>query len=284
MRFTLQKFLILSLAVHSLVFFWVFDRATVESGPGEKAPIEIDLTQSGSLSPGAVGGGAAGKAGELTLKDLSIDPFGDVLVDGGDEKDGLPSATSVLKSVQHSVLFEHLYQRIDNALFYPGEFRDNAIEGLARVELDLKRPEGGEDIEVFFRVRSSSSYVRVFVIQRLRQIFSSRLARAYVRPGQRVRIQCNIYLELTRTENAMDVSSDAMTGSNRVGIRGSVFSFYRSAKVAGQWKLGPFTGYGIVPSVGVDLEWIGERAARLAGNEPTVDALAKYRNDPAWGN
>jgi hypothetical protein len=64
---------------------------------------------------------------------------------------------------------------------------------------------------------------------------------------------------------------------------GRKFSFYRvhlSSPL--DWKFGPFTGYGIMPAVGVDPGWIAEKIDKLIHPKAEIDPLDRYRDDPDW--
>lgn len=263
--------LIISLGIHGLIL------ALVTFAPPrpelmEITPIVIDRVPSESpRAPRGVEGGGSG--GKLSMRDLL--PESDSGATGPLSPEGIPSERSVLGTIRHTVLFDRLYRAIDASLYYPSEFKEHQIEGVVSADLEIKP---GRDGAIHYRVTSLSPYLRIFIIQRLRQILDKKLV---VHNADRpVRVRCRFVFELTRSENAIDVSDKAMDASLRKGMRGDHFSFYRAAKVFGQWKIGPVAGYAFVPSVAVDLEWIGKQF------EPTSreQALAKYTNDPEWSS
>ncbi len=239
-------------------------------------PIEIEKvapSSSGKLAGRRGNGGSRGKP--LRLSDLMLSPgeLSAIYSEGQESDDpGAPAPGTALAAVRHSVLFDHLFQTIESNFFYPEEFKENSIEGEARADIELTR--NGEAVEVFYRVRSKSSYVRVFVIQRLRDIFGRGVLAHYFGQSSKVRLQAVFHLEL--------MQSDSAVPKIHGGIFGSQLSFYRSAKAFGEWSLGPIRGYGVAPAVAIDPGWVVKQYKKMVGKGPVEDPLEKYRRDTAW--
>lgn len=275
MKSTFNGCLLLSLVVHLVVCLVVrYDLAPAEEET--IVPIEVEklILGRGAETRGSRAGGRS-NAKRLRLSDLMLSP-GELssMHRSGTESDdpSVPPAGSVLGALRHSVLFDHLFERIDAAFYYPDEFKEASIQGEANAEIELTR--NGEDIEVFYRVRSKSAYVRVFVIQRLREIFGRGVTARYIGSARRVLLKATFHLEL--------IQSDAAVSKTHGGIYGTNLSFYRSAKAFGEWSLGPIRGYGIAPSVAIDPSWLVKQYKNMVGKGPVEEPLLKYRNDPAW--
>lgn len=274
MKSTIYRYLALSFAVHAGVYLIVrFER----NPPPEVAiiPVEVESIPVPSGAGGKRGSGGETRHRQLRLSDLMLSPgeLSALYADGKPSADpGDPTPGTALAAVRHSVLYDHLYQTIESNFFYPEEFKENSIEGDARADIELTR--NGEVVEVFYRVRSKNAYVRVFVIQRLRDVFGRGVLAHYLGKTNKVRLRATFCLELTQSDGAVPKVHG--------GVFGESLSFYRSAKAFGEWSLGPIRGYGIAPQVGMDPGWVVKQYQKMVGKGPVEDPLAKYRNDPAW--
>lgn len=195
----------------------------------------------------------------------------------GDEDSG------PLAQVGKTVPLNWLYQEIDSAFSYPEEFAEAGIEGTVHIQVQFDR-EGTPQINRA-KFRSSSNYLYVLVDR----VFRSRFAD--LPPGRKkqvagITLRCVFILELRRATNGFDSSQIAHRGSGtQQGALGSNFSFYRSKRVVGEWKLGPFSGYAIFPAVAIDPTWFitqVEKAVDDIKGKAPIDPLQKYRDDPAW--
>ena len=233
----------------------------------EIVPSKPRKTTGGPGNPG--GRTPKASAPFLSLSDLSLSP----LPAGGPGNTALGFAGSnsplgMLRAAPHTLFFDRLHDRIESALYYPEEFKENAIEGVVEAELEWRR-EGNEN-RVNYRVLSASPFLRVFVIQRLRKIFGDEHIGRAMRENETIKMRCQFHFEMVRREGK------ALASHGR-GVMGNQLTFYRIAKHRGQWRLGPLQGFAIAPSVGVDVDWFVRQF-----EEEKPDPLDRYRKDPEW--
>ena len=283
----LKRALIFSLILHlgPLLFTGLVLRNSVEN-VNEAPPIEVTtIATSNPTGPitSTSGRFSAPASGRLTLSDLGIawknGLPGEVDLTAPDSAG--PGESEILNEIKGTVIYDSLYRLIDETLYYPAEFGEGEIEGVVRAQIVFSK--NGTYNRKFSRVSSPSPYLRVFVLQLLRRAFSEPLPAAYRKSGNEIRISTVFFFDLTRTDNPMDAGPNAMKGHDKNRSLGRHFAFYRSAKLIGEWKIGPLRGYGLVPSVAVDPEWFVDRATDLVSEKAKADPLKKYRDDPEYG-
>ena len=222
----------------------------------------------------------------LTMRDLGIGsaPPGAEVASNSSSTGPLGSQSDLgmLGPMKDTVAIQHLFDRIESALFYPRDLSEAGVEG--EVTVNLIFDEGGRVDWGRSGRRSDSRYLRVFVRRLLRHTLEEPIPSAFREKDRSV--TCRFRFERVRVYDAMDASVQAHQGR---GIKESVgwhFTFYRSSKVLGEWKLGPFAGYAFAPSLGIDPDWFVDSAAhlwnRLTGRKAEIDPLERYRNDPGW--
>jgi hypothetical protein len=289
----LSLFLLLSLSLHLVTIF--FSRKPVarsESPPTENLVFLEPNASKGSeagnhrASPKTSSRPRKSAVPALTLSDLGIgrsrqEPAGDATEREAGTSD---SGSSVLESLKRTVPLESLYRRLDQAVYYPKELIDADIEG--RVTGKLVFNPQGEFLPTESHIISDSNYLRVYVLKAFRSALKAPLRPMPPNVDDLV-VRFTVTFELTRTDNAMDGSRNANLGRGaQKGLSGYNLALYRSSKVIGQWKLGPLSGYGIAPSVGIDPGWfvdgIEKLYDRVIKQKAEIDPLELYRNDPAW--
>lgn len=289
--------LLLRSVTASLIFhvaIWgVFRLLKIESAPHsyEPIPVETVVESSGGANGNPLSRNAGKKGrGRLKLSDLGIGwkKMGTLSVpsdvEAGDGSEGerdvdgdiLPGALS--DSIR-TVVYNHLYERINNAIHYPNEFQDAGIEGFVNAQLYFTPL--GEFQRERSQIRSGSRYLRVLILRSLRRVLADPVPPNYLRTFPNLMVKCVFHFEITRLENPMDASHDSVKDSlSRLPLAGRSLYFYRAAKVIGEWKIGPFSGYGIAPSIGIDPQWFSDGVKKLVKGK--VDPLQKYRDDPEW--
>jgi hypothetical protein len=71
--------------------------------------------------------------------------------------------------------------------------------------------------------------------------------------------------------------------ATRQSTQGRGLSFYRVNLVSPlDWNLGPLSGYGVSPVVGINPLWFVDAIGNLIHPKAKIDPLDKYRDDPDW--
>lgn len=211
--------------------------------------------------------GPARQAGDLRFARLPLPP-----ADGGTVNE--PGANGVSRFIPANE-YRFIYQIIDQNLTYPFELRQRDIQG--RVVLRLSFTKEGvllrDRTEV---VSASSNYLRVHVQRMLRKLFLDPLPkpqRTFTGPFTLV---CSFHFERTEHNEADLIAARRFIQKNNL-------YFYRQEHHSKlQWQLGPVSGLGIVPALGVDLGGAFDQVGRLFSSRTKKDPLARYRDDPEW--
>ena len=225
------------------------------------------------------------------------------------EQVGSPYAFENQVTTKKSPILLYLFKRIDGALAYPGDLREAGYSG--EVNAVLSFDQQGHWIESVEDVKANglmSRYFRIYLLHRHREIFSEPIPETiWKAEPQTLRIEVRFVFEIVAPEKVMgaqvgpqySASADPskfsevdMDGgqsvernviSGRQLLHGRKFSFYRvhlASPLA--WKLGPITGYGVMPMVGINPGWFLDAASDLIHHRAKIDPLMKYREDPDW--
>ena len=291
--------LLISISLHlCALFVYRREKQIIETQSPEKLTFietEWEPGKSDKVSGGShKGGKRPTNVARLSLRDLGMGPRWQADLSQSIGQDGESSSVqnmdgdddngNVLNSLKRTVSLEMLYRKLDEAIYYPKEFIDAGIEGtvngiLCFDPLGRLNPKSS-------RIRSSSNYLRVHIVKVLRSALASPLPPT-LRKKTGLRVSYTFTFLLTRVDNSMEMSDDANHGKGvQRGIAGNTLAIYRAAKVIGQWKFGPFAGYGIAPSVGIDPNWFVDRVAKIFNGvtkrKAEIDPLEVYRNSPYW--
>ena len=279
---------IASLLVHVCVLLYVLKRDNVAI-PEEGRLVTIEVAPfPGKESLPVWDGRVPHKAGNLkgasglSLKDLGIpcsqgEDAGLLPGDGGSRRSlefafGSGGGGSVLEQVAGAPVYEEIYERIESVFDYPEEFRAKGIEGSVRATLVFDGR--GKWSRKDSTIRSSSPYLRVYVVRLLKRLFAEPIPRPYPH-GKNLKVECLFELNVRGDSGLQGV----VEGFSR-NLLGNFLSFSRSAKGFAEWELGPLHGYGIVPSVGIDPMWFVDQVKKIRGVDR--DPLVSYRDDPEW--
>jgi len=281
-RFSL--YLLISCLVH-LALGWLikFPKLPTKSDLIE-ASIPVELSQVRSevgnapRGRGGVGrgwtGGKTKSPEDLSLSDLMVSD-GTFPARGphGEGTDlGLGSGTSpLLEEARGTVSFQLLYDRIDQVLDYPSEFISAGFEGLVKADV-IFSPEGTFD-RAHSHVEANSPYLRVHIARVLRRALQEGLPESWVRRTRGLNFKCVFQFELVGGSSVVVGTQDGLVVGKKLG-------FYRKGKELGAWSVGPLSGWGPAPVVGIDPEWILDQVRRP--HTPDIDPLKKYRDDPDW--
>ncbi len=292
-RISFWVFVLVAVTLHAGLILWF---PLVKTTAPEKL-IEVSViaseekAQSGGAStvarPGKIAAsagrkadaGGSGNSGSsprpLSLTDLSVgSAYGPS--EGpqgyGQQPLGVGSGSSpILDEARGTVTFRALYQRIDQVLTYPPELSAAGFEGFVKADLALL-PSGELD-KKRSRVVANSPYLRVHVLRVLRRALQEKLPESWLKQTRGLLFKCVFQFELVGDTGDIAHSADSETS-------GKSLTFYRAGKPWGQWSIGPFTGYGAMPAVGVDPSWFTDELG-LSHSKP-VDPLKSYREDPDW--
>ncbi len=194
------------------------------------------------------------------------------------------SGNGVLESAKDTVPLEWLYEQLDNALIYPGEFIDAGIEGSVSGVLEFD--EHGNLLKGHRRIKSSSNFLKVYALRKIDEVLANPIPHKLRKEGLRVSVCDDLRASLAPI-TSMELSDDANKGrAAQRGVLGYTFQFYRASKVIGQWTLGPISGYGIAPSIGISPDWFVDAFGKVVDklkHKAEIDPLDSYRNDPRWG-
>jgi hypothetical protein len=321
MKWSLGRNLIRSLAVHAalLALAWLIFRQQDEPSPvRELKPFSIEIEKGPPRNSHAQsqGGGSRPRHRKLpSLKDLGV--FGEKFGAKHGSTLGAPSTGSSQGSpspydfenqvtTRTSPILVHLFHRIDGGIAYPPELRTAHISGEVTAKLDFD--EHGHWIDSVSSIKGTSNYLRVYVIHQLRRIFAENVPEnIWKSEPHAISIEARFIFDIrtpesvpgaqkgpqyapsvdprkfstTDTDGGQSVERQLI--STQQGMYGRKFSFYRvhlSSPL--DWKFGPFTGYGIMPAVGVDPGWIAEKIDKLIHPKAEIDPLDRYRDDPDW--
>ena len=183
---------------------------------------------------------------------------------------------TALEGMEWTVPLHRIREEVENAFHYPTEFLEEGIEGEVDVRLHLRegrvfRPESAQ-------IKSQSPYLRVFILRILAKCLADPLPATYFRRGP-LSIRLLFRFELTSKENPF---YNPISLQEPPVVAGNSLYFERKGKLIGSWNLGPFAGYGIVPQIAINPEWLWEKAQELLGDKDRPDPLKKYREDPLF--
>jgi len=185
-------------------------------------------------------------------------------------------AGTALEGIGLTVSLDRLRERVADALIYPREFLDEGIEGDAQVSYTFVPEEAFLPRKA--RVTCRSPYLRVYLLRLLARLWPEPLHASYFRRGA-LPVRFHFRFLLTDTENPIfNVESPVASPA----VAGNALYFERKGKLIGSWKLGPFLGYGFAPAVGIDTDWIADRAQEILGQKERLDPLRVYRRDPLF--
>jgi hypothetical protein len=289
------KYLILSIAAHAVaVFLFYFSfPAKVNPPSPELEVVEWTPPAPAPQSKTAAAPGADKRKGEkakgsgkdnLSMKDLGISwdtgegvsvPTGSGQSLGVDHGDG-GAGSGVLGKIKHAGRFRTLYESLDAALEYPRELVDREIEGVVTATLVFS-PDGSFQ-KGQSKVNASSRFLKVVVFRLLRRVFDPRSPKMpRWRESNEMVVHCTFEFRL----RSGDVE---LSNKNQVVDRkmlGNKFYFTRFGNLSGSWKLGPLQGYSVMPSIGLDTDWLVDQ---VTPKKDSGDPLDNYRHDPDWGS
>jgi hypothetical protein len=302
------------LLIHAAIWIGLSYQSKLQEARKEKEPIEFvevaplpDLVAS-KAAPKPQGTASKRNSGpsasvpqpkqltkQLTMSDLGIEwklGAGGVAMPKRDDNvprgknddyggDGLYGTNGdLLAAMKGTVSYRFIYELIDHRLYYPEEFGDAGIEGI--VESRIVFSKEGKYLKSQSRVKSQSRYLRVFVLRILREVLDQPLPSNYLKGREtNLTVKCLFQFDLRRKQDPFSEDTEAGQSARKQAI-GNSLAFYRSAGVFGQWKLGPISGYGIMPAVGVDPGWFLDEIKGATSNKAPIDPLKKYRDDPEW--
>jgi hypothetical protein len=198
--------LVLSLSIHCLallklstgaVDWWkVTDRKTVPISAIEVA----DLNQPHAGAPlgrRKLGRPQKGPLGWSDLKLSATDgPKGENVY--RPRSSSLLSGLSVerqLRSLKEAVVHDRLYEILESAISYPGEFIESGIQGEVEADIEIIQNEE-KSYQVKYRVRSNSPFLRVYIIQVLRSIFPKGQSRLALGVKNSLTRKCKVVFQL----------------------------------------------------------------------------------------
>jgi len=179
-----------------------------------------------------------------------------------------PENEKLIDSIGLTSLLQYLYQRIDNGLHYPKEFKDKLIEGHVYAEL-LFSEEGG-----FLRdestVNSSVRFLKVHVSNLLGRVLKSEIPQSLINYDGKLMLKCSFWFHVSEHNDPSLIKAQER-------ISGKELVFYRNYHHSvAQWQVGPLSGMWGIPYVSIDLLKAGKMVNKLFGGK---DPMEIYRND-----
>ena len=208
-----------------------------------------------------------------------------------------------------SPILGYLYHRINGNIGYPPEIYDAWLEG--EITAVLRFDSTGTWIEDPSAVQANglgSRYLKVHLMRRLRALLAEAIPENLWRPTPKpFSVETRFVFKIlapegitgaqkgplsgvtadqtkfSQTDTDAGQSVEARVNQERQGAFGSSLLFYHShlaSKLA--WKLGPFAGYGVMPSVGLDPGWFVKTIDDFLHHRAKIDPLERYHDDPEW--
>ncbi len=158
--------------------------------------------------------------------------------------------------------------RVEALLSYPSELIAAQKTGEVSVEIEFDR--NGALLPQRTRYRFDDRYLKVHVARVLRRAFRD----AGPVAGRKFALRFRFYF----SENGNPEFHERM----RVAARGSIHFARWVHRSSLQWSVGPVSGLGPLPAIGINPMWFVEKAKDLLSNDAKIDPLDRYRMDPAW--
>jgi hypothetical protein len=174
-----------------------------------------------------------------------------------------------------NALYRRIFERIDQFLVYPAEFKAAKISGSITAHLVFSRD--GIYLRPQSRFDATSNYLKVEVLRALRKAFAEALPAELMKGVESRQLEVSCYFLFAITEG-----NEASARDEREWMSAGHLSFYRNYHHSVlQWELGPLSGLGPMP-VGLDPSWFVRKIQEATTNKAKIDPLERWRNDPEW--
>lgn len=208
-------------------------------------------------------------------------------------------------TTRSSPILTYLFWKINGAFGYPQDLRNAHLSGVVTAKLNFD--EHGNWIDSVSEIKGDN-YFRVYLIHQLRECLKEGIPKDLWKTDPHpLTIDAQFTFDIVAPESVQGAqvgpqyaasadptkfstvdmdggqSIESQVIATRQGMYGRKFQFYRvhlSSPL--DWKFGPFSGYGIAPTVGIDPGWIVDKIGNLIHPKARIDPLEHYRDDPDW--
>lgn len=170
------------------------------------------------------------------------------------------------KRVEDYGLMHRIFERTNDALFYPSVLAAHQISGTVTSRLVFTAT--GECDWNQTSIQSSQSYLRVYILSVLKGVCRQNYSQ-FLRGRKKIVI--DFFFEFSLTEH-----DDKDIASDRLKVMGNVLAFFRNSQHSiGEWHLGPFKGMFPVPMVAVDFGWLTENWDNVMNHKDALNEADK---------
>jgi hypothetical protein len=204
-----------------------------------------------------------------------------------------------------SPVLSYVFHHVDQFVAFPQEFKDAGISGEVSGKINFDAQGKWVPSPADFH---GNPYLRIYILQRLRNSFADSIPeKIWNADPHPLTVDVHFIFEVVAPEtvvgaqtgpqfapsadptkfNTTDMdggqSIERQVIAKKQGMYGRKFQFYRvflSSPL--DWKFGPFAGYGIMPTVGIDPGWFVDTVKNIIHPKVKIDPLDHYRDDPDW--
>ena len=223
----------------------------------QETPIEIQIQEqkTSKLSGGARKKGGGREAVKFSKLDLSLGGYETATSSEGSGGNGGQQDLAMgwgeggknFERVADFSIMNHLYERVDNYLFYPRVLAQHQISGFVKTRLVFNK-QGNCDWHKS-TIQANDNHLRVYIFSVLRDVCRQNYAR-FLHGKEWLVVDMSFSFQITE-------HNDRFLKQKR--ILGNVLLFYRNSQQSiAQWRLGPFTGMFPIPFVALDLPWLAD--------------------------
>jgi hypothetical protein len=315
MGFTRNRPVIISLVLHAVLFFAALfflhpRRSFIQ--PVSTSPVLMEVVETATSAKTSAKTSTSGRVSHPQLKDLGVfsqsgAPKSHSSLHLGTEGEGAESPFGFENQVtgKSSPVLNYIYRHIDQFVAFPKEFKDAEISGEVSGKIHFDDRGKWVPSPADFH---GNPYLRVYILQQVRKGFVDPIPeKVWSADPHPLTIDVHFIFEVVAPEtvvgaqtgpqyapsadptrfNTTDMdggqSIERQVIARKQGMYGRKFQFYRiflSSPL--DWKFGPFAGYGIMPTVGIDPGWFVDTVKNIIHPKVKIDPLDHYRDDPDW--